>query len=327
MMEEEELLCETSTSGRQPPTLVAICIAYLGSFLEELIEDAHLFGPALPTSVKLSLAAVARRRGLLCDQLLYALLDDSWRVLDVSGSLVTDEGIRRAADKCPLLEAVDLSRCQGVTSASLQHLVRVCSSLRTLRVGRSAASDVAARSALKSIMPRLAGRGDHAAPVDDWESVDVDRVGAGAQALRWLVWPTVDERSANLLEAECPKVALNAKQTAARPVPLEAREGVDLDAAFVEGVNPATWAVQLDLQHTLYEGGREGGKHSDVPLAERFRLAYIARDARLAPKREKNRRRKERKAERAWVEGDIDARARRLSEAVLKSLKIDKKYS
>jgi len=54
------------------------------------------------------LVAIARRRGLLCDELLAALADNSWEILDVSGSDVTDSSFLVAAQRCPRLQDVDI---------------------------------------------------------------------------------------------------------------------------------------------------------------------------------------------------------------------------
>lgn len=54
------------------------------------------------------LLAIARRRGLLCDELLSALADNSWEILDVSGSDVTDSSFLLAVQTCPRLQDVDI---------------------------------------------------------------------------------------------------------------------------------------------------------------------------------------------------------------------------
>lgn len=54
--------------------------------------------------------AIARRRGLLCNELLVALADNSWEILDVSGSDVTDSSLIAVACACPRLLDVDI-RC------------------------------------------------------------------------------------------------------------------------------------------------------------------------------------------------------------------------
>lgn len=59
------------------------------------------------------LVAIARRRGLLCDELLAALADNSWEILDVSGSDVTDSSVIVAAQTCPRLQDVDIRCVKG----------------------------------------------------------------------------------------------------------------------------------------------------------------------------------------------------------------------
>lgn len=55
-----------------------------------------------------TLAAVARRRKLLNDDLLGALADSTWDILDLSGSVVTDVGLSKIAEECKFLRAVDI---------------------------------------------------------------------------------------------------------------------------------------------------------------------------------------------------------------------------
>lgn len=59
-----------------------------------------------------SLAAVARRRKLLNNDVIISLADSSWETLDVSGSEVSDFGLAEVAKTCKFLRAVDI-RCAG----------------------------------------------------------------------------------------------------------------------------------------------------------------------------------------------------------------------
>lgn len=52
--------------------------------------------------------AIARRRQLLNDDVLLALAENSWNRLDVSGSGVSDLGLKKVAEICPNLRAVDI---------------------------------------------------------------------------------------------------------------------------------------------------------------------------------------------------------------------------
>ena len=62
----------------------------------------------------MSLLAIARRRGLLTDEVLLALADETWEMLDLSGSKVTDLGLKNVSEKCYGLKAVDI-RCYFCT--------------------------------------------------------------------------------------------------------------------------------------------------------------------------------------------------------------------
>ena len=54
------------------------------------------------------MAAIARRRKLLNDDILIALADTSWEILDVSGSDVSDFGLIKAAEVCRFIKALDI---------------------------------------------------------------------------------------------------------------------------------------------------------------------------------------------------------------------------
>lgn len=52
--------------------------------------------------------AIARRRKLLKDDVIIALADESWDVLDLSASDVSDLGLAKVAEICGSLRAVDI---------------------------------------------------------------------------------------------------------------------------------------------------------------------------------------------------------------------------
>lgn len=56
----------------------------------------------------MALAAIARRRKLLTDDVVLALADSSWEILDVSGSDISDFGLSKVAKICKHLKAVDI---------------------------------------------------------------------------------------------------------------------------------------------------------------------------------------------------------------------------
>lgn len=306
-----------------PRSLVAICVGFLGRFLEELADDMHLLAPAWPTPIKLAIAAIARRRGLLDDELLRALVDDTWTCAALADGHVTDAGVRHLSAMCSRLVAVDVSRCDAVSADALVELVMANPSLHTLRFGGTARSDAVARAALRRILPRL--REGAGADDGSWEELSLESVGAGAQALRWIVWRTADERSLERLRTQCPVIGVNARWR-----PPEADPDAELDDAFLAGIDPDAWSTRADVawRGAAPTGGPScpapppGGGWAALPLAERFRLAYAAREARLAPKRAKNARQAQRRAERERLTDDPAARARQLAERAMHSLRV-----
>ncbi|KAI5431492.1 hypothetical protein KIW84_035614 [Lathyrus oleraceus] len=85
---------------KKPQSLVNLCIGVLGRHLEDIIEDLEEIAIDLPGDIKLAVADIARRRKLLSDDVLIALADASWEILDVSGSDVSDFGLIKAAERC-----------------------------------------------------------------------------------------------------------------------------------------------------------------------------------------------------------------------------------
>ena len=58
--------------------------------------------------IQLAILSIARRRRLLSDEVLVSLADSSWKVLDISGSDVTDVGLATVACICSILWDVDI---------------------------------------------------------------------------------------------------------------------------------------------------------------------------------------------------------------------------
>ncbi len=56
----------------------------------------------------MAIAAIARRRRLLNDEVIISLADSSWEVLDISGSDVSDLGLVKVVETCKFLRAVDI---------------------------------------------------------------------------------------------------------------------------------------------------------------------------------------------------------------------------
>ena len=56
----------------------------------------------------MAIAAIARRRRLLNDDVVISLADSTWEVLDISGSDVSDLGLVKVVEMCKFLRAVDI---------------------------------------------------------------------------------------------------------------------------------------------------------------------------------------------------------------------------
>lgn len=56
----------------------------------------------------MALTAIARRRKLLNDDVIMALAESSWEILDISGSDVSDVGLLEVVKTCKYLKAVDV---------------------------------------------------------------------------------------------------------------------------------------------------------------------------------------------------------------------------
>ncbi|KAJ0974787.1 hypothetical protein J5N97_016752 [Dioscorea zingiberensis] len=82
----------------------------------------------------LALVAIAKRRRLLNDDVLVALADTSWDILDISGSDVTDLGLAKVAQECSFLKAVDISRCEHITTAGVSALTCHCRSFGNIEI-------------------------------------------------------------------------------------------------------------------------------------------------------------------------------------------------
>ncbi|MCH86187.1 RNI-like superfamily protein isoform 2 [Trifolium medium] len=96
------------TKKTKPRSLVNLCIGLIGRHLEDIVEDLDEIAIGLPAEIKLAVAAIARRRKLLNDDVLITLADASWEILDVSGSDVSDFGLVKAAEVCSFIKALDI---------------------------------------------------------------------------------------------------------------------------------------------------------------------------------------------------------------------------
>lgn len=56
----------------------------------------------------MAIAAIARRRKLLNDEVIISLADGTWEILDISCSDISDFGLAKVAEMCKNLRAVDI---------------------------------------------------------------------------------------------------------------------------------------------------------------------------------------------------------------------------
>ncbi|XAR56689.1 hypothetical protein NMG60_11037264 [Bertholletia excelsa] len=301
---------------RKPPSLVSLCLGVVGKHFEDIIEDLGEIAANFPADIKMAMTAIARRRKLLNDDVLIALAESSWEILDLSGSDVSDIGLSKVVEICKFIQAVDISHCSKITFFGVSELVQHCRSLETLRCGGCRQSDHTARSCLGLLKPKLED-----VEGESWEELDTKEIAHGAPSLRWLVWPKIDKVSSESLSIECPRIIVNPKPSPfgykGTEIPREALSNVALDEPIVRDIDPKTWAVSGFAARTPSTSVLSA---EELPMAEKFRLAFVERDARLAPKRAKNARQHQRRGEREWVMLSTRAKAIALASQASKSL-------
>ncbi|KAF6173306.1 hypothetical protein GIB67_027001 [Kingdonia uniflora] len=298
-------------------SLISLCLGVLGQHLEDIIDDLSEISVNFPPDSKMIMVAIARRRQLLNDEILISLADSSWDALDISGSDVSDFGLTRVAKMCKSLRAIDISSCSKITVIGVSELVQHCRSLEILRCGGCPRSEVTARRCLDILKPKL-----NDLEGDSWEELDSMNISDGAESLRWLVWSKIDNDSRESLTTECPRIIVNPNPSPfgfrGLDVPREALPDTTLDDPVVKDIDPKTWSSHRVQPRVIVPP--VSNLPELLPVAERFRLAFAERDARLAPKRAKNARQHRRRAEREWVMTSTDAKSIALASQLGKSL-------
>lgn len=122
----------------KPPSLVSLCLGVVGKNLEDIIEDLPEIASTFPSHIRMAIAAIAKRRKLLNDEILVALVESSWEILDISTSNVSDLGLSHVVKTCKALRAVDISQCNKLTSDGVSVLLQHSQSLEVLRWGYDA---------------------------------------------------------------------------------------------------------------------------------------------------------------------------------------------
>ena len=132
--------------------------------------------------------------------------------------------------------------------------------------------------------------------------------------------PKIDPDCLKNFSSECPRVKVNPQPS---PfgfkgvfVPKEALPDTVLDGHLVEDIDSSIWASCRTTTTIL----PPVSDPSELSMAEKFRLAFVERDTRLAPKRAKNARQHQRRAEREWMMS-AEAKAIALASRANKSLR------
>lgn len=134
--------------------------------------------------------------------------------------------------------------------------------------------------------------------------------------------PKIDKDSLESLSRECPRIIVNPKPSLfghkGIDIPRHALSDIALDDFVVNDIDSKTWAVSGSR---LIRTTPSILCSNELPIAERFRLAFVERDARLAPKRAKNARQRQRRAEREWVTTSTSAKSLVLAAQMSKNLR------
>jgi len=229
---------------REVKPLKWLVVDLLAAHVDELVEVAGESLLNLPPDVRQALLAVARRKGVLDDAALVALVDESFAALDVSGcgDAVTDAGVRALAAKGALrsVVTVDVTGCAGVSADGLRALILAAPKLEILRCGGDPTCDATCRAAIApanpggGVLPRLTDSRTHAS-LESWEALDDRETLEGARSLRWLVWPDIDRTSRGRVAARCLRVRVVAPSPEVSSAAREAAQDVHFVAVTGEG--------------------------------------------------------------------------------------------
>jgi len=262
----------------------------------------------LPSATKQALLASLRRRlqqadSAACCRCALALVDAQAPVLDLSGLPLSDACLEGLAPRVSRVRSMDFRRCTGVTTG-LRSLLAHATSLELLRWGGCAQSDAAALAAWTSLLPRRL-EGEEEASWEDSQG----HLACSSPQLRFLVWPEAPPRVRALLKRRCPRIQLlpvlqnlcsegGENAVACVALPRGADLALSLDESVLEALAPllqvAAGPLGTHNTNTFFASAAEPVVH----IAELFRLAYVAREERLLPKRAKNARQRQNRVSR-----------------------------
>ncbi|RRT67297.1 hypothetical protein B296_00039391 [Ensete ventricosum] len=128
-----------------------------------------------------------------------------------------------------------------------------------------------------------------------------------------LLQPKIDDDSKESLAVECPRIVVNPQPLPlgfrGLQVPKEALANKAMDHFIIDGIDPKTWAVSGATRRPPASAPTACDDTPELSMAERFRLAFLERDARLAPKRAKNARQHRRREEREYLMNSSSAKS------------------
>lgn len=142
---------------------------------------------------------------------------------------------------------------------------------------------------------------------ESWE--DADEVECSNLAnLKYIVWPGIPTNVLSYIHNITPKVVVVASMTDHNnmKLPQWANPGLSLDTPYIDDIGPQAWGdvdPGSDGHSTTFSSGDSRGVgliNNDpaalMPIAERFRLAYVEIEARKAAKSERNYKQRKRRA-------------------------------
>eukprot|EP00892_Ulva_mutabilis_P007504 jgi/Ulvmu1/5125/UM021_0142.1 len=232
------------------PSLRSLALGLVAPFVADIAQEsaAHL-----PSSVRETLVAIARRRHELTDMILLSLVDESFASLDLHGcSHIRPKTLVTLTSRIPMLQNLDISG-STFTSELIYSLPYSCPHLQVLRLSGGSTKSIDLR-AWQRLIPRV-----FPSTADMWEDEVPSRSG-GLICLRWLCWPDIPPGIRDLFQRQWPKVNLNDHAAALLDtklqgsVPPEALPWVCLDDGPAAAAGPSAWRNVRDEDQCQKQG-------------------------------------------------------------------------